>query len=231
MSSVRGIAYRPDASCRELILTPPREPIEDLDSIPFPAWDLLPDLAKSYCPPAHTVKRFPASLIMTSRGCPGKCTFCDNKVFGRSVRTHSADYVVRLIRHLQQQYGIRELQIRDDNFLASKQRAVELCQRLIDEKIDLAWSCAGRVDMITPDMLQLMKRAGCWQIWYGIESGSNRVLKAIRKNTTCERIEAAVRSTKRAGISPCGFFMIGLPTETEDDIEEDDRPAPPLAAR
>ncbi|MGA2032302.1 MAG: radical SAM protein [Thermoguttaceae bacterium] len=219
LSEVRGIAYRSDARCREFTLTAPRELIEDLDSIPFPAWDLLPDLGKSYCPPAHTVKRFPASLIMTSRGCPGKCTFCDNKVFGRRLRAHSTDYVIRLIRHLQEQYGIREFQIRDDNFLAFKQRAVELCQRLINEKIDVAWSCAGRVDMIAPDMLRLMKKAGCWQIWYGIESGSDRILGVIKKNTTCERIEYAVRSTKRAGISPCGFFMIGLPTETEDDMK------------
>ena len=74
--------------------------------------------------------------------------------------------------------------------------------------------------MIAPDMLRLMKQAGCWQIWYGIESGSDRILRAIKKNTTCEKIEYAVRSTKRAGISPCGFFIIGLPTETEDDIKE-----------
>ncbi len=217
LSKVKGIAY---FDKNKLRITAPQEFIKDLDTLPFPAWDMLPDLGKHYTPPAHTVKRFPAALLVSSRGCPGLCTFCDNKVFGRRLRCYSADYVLNMIKYLQKNYGIKEVQFRDDNFLVFRDRLIEFCNKLIEEKIDLAWSCAGRVDMINPEMLALMKKAGCWQIWYGVESGSDSVLKAIRKNTGIEKISKAIINTKKAGISPCGFFMIGLPTETEEDIKK-----------
>lgn len=217
LSKVNGIAYFKN---KKLVLTKPREFIKDLDSLPFPAWDLLPDLGKNYTPPAHTIKRFPAALLVTSRGCPGMCTFCDNKVFGRKIRCHSAGYVIRMIKHLQKNYGIKEVQFRDDNFLVFRERTVELCKQIIEQKINLVWSCAGRVDMINPETLKLMKSAGCWQIWYGIESGSDSVLKAIKKNTDQKKITEAIINTKRYGISPCGFFMIGLPTEKEEDVQK-----------
>ncbi|MGV8141862.1 MAG: B12-binding domain-containing radical SAM protein [Candidatus Woesearchaeota archaeon] len=219
LSEVKGIAY-PDETGKTLRFTPSREFIEDLDSLPFPAYDLLPDLAEHYSPPAHTVKRFPAALLITSRGCPGMCTFCDNKVFGRVLRCHSADYVLKLILHLKKTYGIKEIQFRDDNFLVFRKRTKELCELLIKKKVNIVWSCAGRVDMINPEMLQLMKKAGCWQIWYGVESGSDKVLAAIKKNTNQEKISRAIIDTKKAGISPGGFFMIGMPTETEQDIKK-----------
>jgi len=219
LSDVKGIAY-PDETGKHLIFTPPREFVEDLDSLPFPAYDLLPDLAKHYSPPVHTVKRFPVALLMTSRGCPGLCTFCDNKVFGRKLRCNSADYVIKLILHLKKTYGIKEIQFRDDNFLVFRKRTIELCEKIIKKKIDIVWSCAGRVDMITPEVLRLMKKAGCWQIWYGVESGSDRILTKIKKNTSQEKIARAIIETKKAGISPGGFFMIGMPTETEADIKK-----------
>lgn len=217
LESVKGIIFRRG---KEIIITEPQEPLMDMDSLPMPAWDLFPDIAKHYCPPAHTVKRFPATILITSRGCPGMCVFCDNKVFGRRLRCYSADYVVEMIKHLRKNYGIREIQFRDDNFLVFRDRMIKLCRRIIDEKIDIVWSCAGRVDMINEEALALMKKAGCWQIWYGVESGSQKVLDAIKKNTTIEKIRRAVNLTKAAGISPCGFFMIGMPTETEDDIKK-----------
>ncbi|MEA3398222.1 MAG: radical SAM protein [Patescibacteria group bacterium] len=217
LSGVKGIIYR---KAGDVAQTEVREPFMDLDSLPMPAWDLFPDLPAYYYPPAHTVKRFPATVLITSRGCPGQCTFCDNKVFGRKLRCYSADYVIRMIRYLQDKYGMREIQFRDDNFLVFRQRMVELCNRIIDEKMDIVWSCAGRVDMIDEEMLALMKKAGCWQIWFGVESGSDKVLKAIKKNTSVEKIKRAIKLTKQAGISPCGFFMIGMPTETEEDIKK-----------
>lgn len=217
LSKVKGIAYLEKGKFK---FTERREFIKDLDRLPPPAWDLLPDLAKHYCPPAHTVKRFPAALMISSRGCPGQCTFCDNKVFGRKLRCHSADYVIDQIKFLQKRYGIKEIQFRDDNFTVFKLRNKELFKRLIDEKIDIAWSCAARVDMIDPETLALMKKTGCWQIWYGVESGSDKVLKAIKKNTTVEKIRKAITMTKKAGISPCGFFMIGMPEETKEDIDK-----------
>ncbi len=216
LSGIAGLILRRNG---ELVRTAPRPFIENLDSLPFPAWDLLPDLARCYCPPVHTLRRFPAALLVPSRGCPGQCIFCDKRVFGSTLRAHSADYIMRMLRHLKDTYGIREVQFRDDNLPAFRKVLRELCQRMIDEKIDLTWSCAGRVDMVNAEILALMKQAGCWQIWYGIESGSDRVLQVLNKHTNVEKINQAVRLTAAAGIAPCGFFMIGNPTETEADIQ------------
>src|SRR3989339_626956 len=94
LGNVKGLVFRKGS---EIIITPPREPFMDLDSLPLPAWDLFPDIAKYYYPPAHTVRRLPATVLITSRGCPGLCTYCDNKVFGRRLRCYSADYVIRMI--------------------------------------------------------------------------------------------------------------------------------------
>jgi radical SAM superfamily enzyme YgiQ (UPF0313 family) len=223
LAEVCGIAYPvPDREGpgRRLVFTAPRDYIRDLDSLPFPAWDLLPDLAKYYAPPAHTVRRLPAATLITSRGCTGKCVYCDNKVFGNRLRCHSADYVLAMIEELQRVYGIKEFQIRDDNILVFKKRLTDLCRKLIERKVNIAWTCVGRVDMVDAETLAMMKKAGCWQIWYGIESGSDRILKLIKKNTDQATIRRAVEMTKKAGISAGGFFIIGLPEETMTEIEQ-----------
>ncbi len=215
--SVDGLILRTDTSDAR---TGKRAPIiADLDSLPFPAWELLPDLATHYCPPVHTVKQLPAALLVTSRGCPSKCTFCDRSVFGNRGRAYSAAYVTDMIRVLYHEYGIREFQFRDDNFLAFRPRLVELCRLLKTENLGISWSLAGRVDMVNPEILRMLSEAGCWQIWYGVESGSQRILDTINKQTKLGVIRRAVQQTKDAGISPCGFFMLGMPTETADDIE------------
>jgi anaerobic magnesium-protoporphyrin IX monomethyl ester cyclase len=223
LAAVNGIAFavpEPDGTGSRQFLTAPREYIKELDSLPFPAWDLLPDLGKYYTPPAHTVRHLPAATLITSRGCTGQCVYCDNKVFGNRLRCHSADYVLAMIEDLKARYGIKEFQIRDDNILVFKKRLVELCQKMIDRGTDVAWTCVGRVDMVDLETLKMMKKAGCWQIWYGIESGSDRILKVIKKNTNQAMIRNAVELTKKAGIATGGFFIIGLPEETKFDIEQ-----------
>lgn len=217
LSGVKGIIYRSD---NRLIQTSNRPFVEDLDTLPMPAWELLPDLAKYYCPPVHTVKNIPAALLVTSRGCPSKCRFCDRSLFGNNIRAHSAAYVMQMIRDLHNKYGIREFQFRDDNFLAFRPRLVELCRLLKDTQLGVTWSVAGRIDMVNPEILKMMSDAGCWQTWYGVESGSQRILDFINKHTKLDRIRETVKMTKDAGIDVGGFFMIGLPTETMDDIED-----------
>lgn len=202
------------------VRTEPRPRVKNLDDLPMPAWDLLPRLDQYYCPPVHTLKRIPAALLIASRGCPGHCTFCDRSVFGNKMRAYSAEYTFSLIKELYTKYGIREIQLRDDNFTAFRSRLLEWCAILKREKLDLVWTCAGRVDMVTPEVLKAMKDAGCWQIWYGIESGSQEILERIKKETTIEQIERAVNLTHQAGISPCGFFMIGNPGETKETLQQ-----------
>ncbi len=217
LSNVKGIVYRDNGN---LIQTSRREYISDLDSLPMPAWDLLPSLDKSYCPPAHTVKRLPATLMVTSRGCPARCTFCDRSVFGNTIRANSAEYVVEMMKKLYRDYGIREFQFRDDNFLAFRPRLFELCSLLRKEKLNITWSVAGRTDMVNREVLTELAGSGCWQVWYGIESGSQRILDFIDKRTKLDRIREAVTMTKNAGMEIGGFFMLGIPTETVQDIED-----------
>ncbi len=217
LEEIPGLVFRKDG---KLFFTPKRERIRDLNSLPFPAFDLLPDMPKYYAPPVHTVKRFPAAMLVTSRGCTGNCIFCDRSVFGNICTAYSADYVIAMIKELRYKYGIREIQFRDDNFITFRKRVLDICSKIIDEKIDIVWSCLGRLDMINADMLEIMKKAGCWQIWYGVESGSDDILKLDKKNITIKQIENAISVTNKARISAGGFFIIGHPGETEDDLKK-----------
>jgi len=109
--------------------TATRPLIEDLDKLPFPAWDLLPDLLTYYQPAADTLNRTPATLLITSRGCPGRCNYCDQSVFGQRIRGYSADYVIRMIKHLQKEYGIKEIFFQDDNYVALRPRMIEISKK------------------------------------------------------------------------------------------------------
>lgn len=198
----------------------PRELIKDLDWLPLPAVDLFPDLKSSYIPPYFSVKRTPAVTVMTTRGCPGKCTFCTNAIHGRVIRQYSLDYIFEYTYLLTNKYGIKEFQVNDDTFTVNRKRVIEFCKRLIDEKIDLTWSCLSRVNGITPEMLDIMKKAGCWQICYGIESGDQQMLNSLMKAIKLEQVYKTTEMTERAGISMKGYFMMGLPGETRESLKK-----------
>ena len=217
LENVNGLIIR---KCKEIKRTEPREFLKDMDKLLMPAWDLLPKLTKYYKTPTFNFGRTPATSLVTSRGCVGQCLFCDRKVFGNFVRGYSARYIIDMIKHLQKRYGIKEVIIHDDAFVILRKRLIEFCNIIINEKMDITWSCNARVDLVNPEILKLMRRAGCWQIGYGIESGSQRVLDFIKKGTKLEQIEKAVRWTKEAGMRTRGFFMMGHPTETEKTIRE-----------
>lgn len=139
---------------------------------------------------------------------------------GRTLRFHSAEYVLDIIKHLYHHYGIRDLRFVDDQFLAHKNRTEKICTMLIKEELELTFSCMARVDTIDPQLLAMLKRAGCRQINFGIESGSQQILDVIKKDITLEEVAQAVRWTKEEGIRTLGYFMIGSPTETEKTIKE-----------
>ncbi len=217
LKEINGLVIKENG---ELKLTKSRGYIKDLDQLPLPAWDLLPDIRKHYQPAAFNCRRFPASSILTSRGCSGRCTFCDLSVFKNICRSFSAEYVVEMIRILRDNYGIREISIHDDNFLMFRSRLVKLCELMIERGWSLSWSSNGRVDQVTPEILRLMRRAGCWQVGYGIESGSEEILGRIKKGTNLEQITRAVRWTREAGIRVRGYFMLGSPGETRETMAE-----------
>jgi len=214
---VEGAVYREGEAIR---VNPRRKFIEDLDTLPFPAFDLLHEFPRDYHPPFLNYPMGPAASLASSRGCPQACTFCDRSVFGNRYRYFSEDYLGELISFIRRQYRIRHLVFTDDQFGAFRPRLVRLCEKMASGNPDIQWNCDARVDSVDPDLLRLMKRAGCWMISYGIESGSQKILDRIRKGITLDQVELAVRWTKEAGIRAKGLFMIGYPEETEETLQQ-----------
>lgn len=211
---IKGIIFRKNGT---LAVNPAREFIKNLDELPLPAWELLPDM-KKYRPAAASCKRLPSTSIITTRGCTGKCTFCDRSGFGESIRGHSAEYIIKIISHLQEKYSVRDIRIMDDNFILFRSKITKVCELLKEKKIDISWSCLARVDMVNLETLKMVREAGCWQIAYGLESGSQGILDLLNKNITLDQIKKAVRLTKEAKIKTLGYFMVGNPKETEETV-------------
>lgn len=217
-SEVPGVAWK---NGREIHLGPPASHIADLDTLPFPAWDLLDGFPHQYRPALFRYRRLPAMHIVSSRGCPNLCIFCDTSVFGRKVRFHSAEYVLGMIRLLVRRYGVREILFEDDQFLLKRERVAAICEGILTIPVKVSWSCNGRVNSADDvSLLRLMRRSGCWQISYGIESADQGLLDAAGKCISIEEIRRAVHLTHEAGILSKGFFMLGLPGETEQTMEK-----------
>lgn len=214
---IEGLAIR---NGEEIILTGNRQFIKDLDSLPFPAWDLFPNFPKGYSPAANCIRKLPAAHLFTSRGCTGTCIFCDRSVFGRVTRMHSAKRVLDMVEYLVKNYGISEIQFYDDNMALFPKRLEAICKGLIKRKLNISWTCQARCDMITPQKLKLMKAAGCWQIGLGIESGSDKILRILQKGENREIMRKAVREISKAGIEAKGYFILGNPTETKATLRE-----------
>lgn len=185
--------------------------VKDLDSLPIPARHLL-DM-KKYTSLPNTYKTSPNVFQMvTSRGCPFTCTFCfDAKGL---FRQRSVDNVINEIRQLKEKYKIKEIAFWDDILTINKKWTHEFCEKMEKEKI--VWSCYTRLDLIDEQMLKEMKNAGCWNIFFGIESGDDELLKNITKKMTVDQMRKAVRMVQKSGIEIRGSFMIGLPGETPE---------------
>jgi radical SAM superfamily enzyme YgiQ (UPF0313 family) len=217
LETVHGIVYRSGGKVKR---TPPRPFVTDLDSLPMPAWDLLPDMRTFYRLSATSYIRLPAATLVTSRGCPGSCIFCSSKAMFGGLRCFSADYVMGMIAHLIQTYGIRDISIYDDNFIVLKERMRDMCAIIKRNRMKFSWSCYSRVDHGDPELFKLMKDAGCWQISYGIESGSQRILDFARKGVTVAQIEETIENTKKAGLRARGFFIVGHLSEDRESLRD-----------
>jgi anaerobic magnesium-protoporphyrin IX monomethyl ester cyclase len=221
VTNVKGLIWRNEED--QIIINEPRPYIENLDMLPFPAWDLLENFPARYPLSILESKRLPAASIMTSRGCPFHCTFCDNKLFGTKVRHFSSEYTINMINHLIDNHGIKDLMILDDNFILNRDKLFEICDSMINNKLDLTWYCMGHANTMTEDRLGKIKEAGCWFIELGIESGNDEMLKKIRKSTTKKEIIQAVSLAKKAGLKTKGNFIFGFPGETLKTLEETTR--------
>jgi len=214
---IRGIVFREND---EIILTPARPLIENLDELPFPAWDLIPDLAKYYRPAPHSYYQLPSSSLMTSRGCNGTCTFCARPFMGECYRSNSPEYTMAMVDYLVRRYGIRDVMFYDDNFLLDRGRVVRICETLLSRNYSISWSCLARTDVTPKDFYETIHSAGCWQIAYGIESGDQVILNNMKKHVKIDRVVQMIQQANRAGITTRGYFMIGCPGETQATIEK-----------
>jgi anaerobic magnesium-protoporphyrin IX monomethyl ester cyclase len=217
LSNICGLAIR---SGDDIRLTPPRALIDNLDLLPLPAWQLLPDYIKTYQPTLSRKIRLPSAYIVTSRGCPHACSFCNNIVHGRTFRSYSVDYIMKMIARLVDLYAVRDLTIYDENLAFEKNRIIELCRRMISAGYDLSWSCDARVDSIDEEILALMHKAGCRSIWFGMESGNAQILKRYNKKISLEDSERACLLSRKHSIKASGSFIIGGPGETAATIRD-----------
>lgn len=216
ISQVKGLVYRKNGAVK---MNEPRDLIKDLDKLPFPAVDLLP-MDKYRLPVHHAylnkdVAKGSSFLLCTSRGCPYNCTYCSSKVtWGRGIRFRSKQNVLEEIDLLVNKHKVRVLDIDDDIFTIKKERLHGILNALIERNYDLHFTCLSRVDSINKQDLVKLKKAGCYLLRFGVESGSNYMLKLMRKGITVEQTRAAFRLTRDAGIATSATFVIGHPGET-----------------
>ncbi|MBW2989706.1 B12-binding domain-containing radical SAM protein [Candidatus Woesearchaeota archaeon] len=211
LKGVKGIAFKDIEN--NIVNTGAGELIMDLDKIPFPDRRLTP--YKKYY--SLIAKNRPVTTMITSRGCPYKCTFCDRPHLGKTFRARSADNVLREIEDCVS-LGIREILIYDDTFTIDRQRVVDICMGLLKRKIDIGWDIRARVNTVDPELLRLLRKAGCERIHYGVESGNQRILNVLKKGITLQQVEKAFKWTRKAGIETLAYFMIGSPRETKGTI-------------
>ena len=212
-STVQGLAYR---GSQGFIINEKRPLVEDLDSLPLPARDLLKN--KRYILP-HNGKTF--TLINSARGCPFSCIYCIvSPYYGKVVRRHSISYIIQEIKDCKNKHGIDEFLFWEEVFSLDKDFVKELCDALLENQLNIRWAATTRVDTLDEETLRKMKEAGCYLLGLGIESGNQEILDAAKKKQTIEGIKKAVAMCKRVKLQTMGHFIFGLPGETRQTAQK-----------
>ncbi|MEK7775796.1 MAG: radical SAM protein [Planctomycetota bacterium] len=196
----------------------PIKAIENLDDLPMPDYELMH--FERY-PKTYIMKYYPSGCVITSRGCPFPCTYCSaRQMSGDKFRSISSRNIIEEIRYLKERYHIKEFQIWDDNFTLNKKRVHDFCELLEKEKINLKWWCPNglRLETLDAELIRRMKQTGLYSIAIGIESGSEKIQRDMKKNLNLEKIREVITLGNQYGIRMQGFFIIGYPTETREDI-------------
>ncbi|MBN2239280.1 MAG: radical SAM protein [Dehalococcoidales bacterium] len=212
---IEGLTWRKEGQIIENLRG---KDLEHLDDLPYLAYNLIP--LKQYKPHPPHGRAMPFAVLITSRGCPYNCGYCSKPVFGRQFRAQSPGRIADEIEHLQKRYGVREVAFYDDVFTLDMKRAYAISEELIRRGLKIIWSCETRVNLVDRELLDIMSKAGCYSVSYGLESGDQKILDIIPKNTTLEQAEEAVRYTREAGIHAIGYFMVGSPGETPETIRK-----------
>jgi anaerobic magnesium-protoporphyrin IX monomethyl ester cyclase len=206
---VKGLAFRRDGS---IVLTPPQEYITDLDSLPFPAWDLFPmDI--------YIKNNSDSVTLITGRGCPFNCHFCSKNFKG--VRQRSIPNIIKEIKAMKELYKVKHFGFSDELVVTNERRITELCGEL--KKLDITWGCQGRINYATTQVLSTMKEAGCILVGFGVESGSQRILKNMNKGITPDMIAKAIRTADSVGIDYYPQLIFGYVGENEETLKETER--------
>jgi anaerobic magnesium-protoporphyrin IX monomethyl ester cyclase len=212
LSFMKGLVWRRNG---EVVVNPDRPFIADLDDLPVPHYHLLP--LKSYLMP---LIKGPYCFVVTSRGCPAGCTYCIKHVsYGPTMRLRSP---AKLLEEIEVLYnlGVKHIHMYADLFTVNRDQVVGLCRAIIDSGMKITWTCNSRVDFVDKEMLQLMAKSGCFYIAWGLESASKEILAHARKGVDAERAKLSLTWAREAGIKNWGYFIIGLPGETEETIQQ-----------
>jgi anaerobic magnesium-protoporphyrin IX monomethyl ester cyclase len=214
------IAQIPGVACRldgKISKTAPKL-IEDVDTIPYPARHLL-DM-NFYDRQIGYLKAKPVDVMHVMRGCPYDCNYCETKkLWGMKCRAFSPERVIGELKYMKEKFSSKGIYFIDDNFTINKQRTIELCQKMRENNLNLEWACDTRVDLLSDDLLKEMRAAGCRTIFFGIQSGSQRILDKLNTHTTPEKVRTAFKLCRKAGINIAASFMLGVPGETVADME------------
>jgi anaerobic magnesium-protoporphyrin IX monomethyl ester cyclase len=197
-----------------------RADLADLDTLPFPAYELLPGFPRRYYLPLFGYRTSPGTHIISSRGCVYQCSYCDRSVFGKTFRWNSPRYTFELAKKLRIDFGIRHLYFYDDLFTLNRERVAALCGLLRSAKLGIRFNCIVRIGHIDSDLIAMLKSAGCWMVNVGIESGDQKILDANKEGITLEAVRRDVGALHKAGIFVKGLFMTGFPGETEESIRK-----------
>ena len=211
INEIKGITFRKD---NQVIQVPNRPFIKNLDALPRPAYKFLP--VEKYRITGRKI--FP---IMTSRGCPFQCSFCvASQMFGAPFRARSAKNVLDELEWLRDDYGAEGVSFQDDTLTFDRKRSIDICDGILERKINLPWGCGTRVDMVTKDLLAKMSKAHCNEISFGVDAGCQRIRDSFKKGVTTEQCEKAIKWAKEAGIFVTASVILGYPGETRETLQE-----------
>ena len=209
IENINGLTYINKKG--EIVNNPDREFIKALDSIPFPGRDLY----------INDTEHMDYGYVMTGRGCPFECTFCaSKKVWKKQTRYRSPENVVEEVEHVHKKYGTTFFYFVDDTFTLMKNRTEKICELLLEKNLGITWICDTRVDTIDEELLSLMKKSGCVRLKLGVETGCERLLAETKKGINKDQIRRAIALTKKVGLETTTYLMIGMPTETEEEMQE-----------
>ncbi len=215
---IPGLVYRDDSGKAQF--SGFRKQLIELDTLPFPAYRKLPGYPKAYKLPIFNYPKVPNASLISSRGCPYACSYCDRSVFRRTFRYNSAQYLHAHLEYMHQEFGIRHINFYDDQFTFNRKRIAAFCRMMIQNNPGMTFNCAARAEHLDLDLLKLMKAAGCWMISLGVETGDPDLLAQHRQNPDLDMLREKILLIKKAGIRVKALLMMGLPGESDASIRK-----------